>query len=369
MRTWLTERFGLAVPVVGAPMAGVSTGALAAAVSSAGGLGMVAVGPATTPERLERECATARAGGVPFGIGLLAWSLGDDGRALLDAVVAQSPVLVSVSYGPYARWLRPLQDAGIVVATQVGNLDEARAAERAGVDVLVARGGEGGGHGRNDVGTLPLLQSVLDAVQPPVLAAGGIGTARGLAAVLAAGAAGAWVGTALLACTEAATSAAARERLLAARDTDTAYGRVFDVGQRLDWPAEYGGRALHNAFFERWAGAEEQLAADDAAAAELVAARRQGDFDVACLYAGQGVELLRAERSAADVVRELAAAGDLLARAAAGQVGHVREQAVPDGGDAVCWVDRVCDACGSLDDGPPAEVCPRCGARRDGPAH
>ena len=99
--------------------------------------------------------------------------------------------------------------------------------------MLVARGGEGGGHGRNDVATLPLLQAVLDAVTVPVLAAGGIGTARGLAAVLAAGAAGAWVGTAFLACTEAATSAGARELLLTAADTDTVYGRVFDVGQRL----------------------------------------------------------------------------------------------------------------------------------------
>ena len=315
MRTWLTERFGLQVPVVGAPMAGVSTAALVAAVSRAGGLGMLAVGPTTTPEQLASECALARAAGRPFGIGLQAWALADDG-ALVRAVAAEAPALVSVSYGPYARWVRPLQDAGVVVATQVGTLAEARAAQQARVDLLVARGGEGGGHGRNDVATLPLLQSVLDEVQLPVLAAGGIGTARGLAAVLAAGAAGAWVGTALLACTEAATSPAARERLVAAGDTDTAYGRVFDVGQRLAWPPEYGGRALRNAYYERWAGAEDALAEDDAAAAELTAARRSGDFDIACLYAGQGVQLLRGERSAAEVVAELARAGELLDRAA-----------------------------------------------------
>jgi nitronate monooxygenase len=314
VRTWLTERFGLTVPVVAAPMAGVSTGRLAAAVSAAGGLGMLGVGPTSTPDRVREQCAVARAGGT-FGVGLLAWALAED-DALVGVVAGEGPALVSLSYGPYDRWIAPLQAEGIVVATQVGTLEEAVAAEQAGVDVLVARGGEGGGHGRNDVATLPLLQGVLDAVQVPVLAAGGIGTSRGLAAVLAAGSAGAWVGTAFLACTEAATSAGARELLVAAADTDTAYGRVFDVAQRLAWPPEYGGRALRNAFFDRWAGREDELAGDDVAAAELGAAREHGDFDVAYVYAGQGVALLRAERAAADVMGQLAGAEALLDRAA-----------------------------------------------------
>ena len=314
MRTWLTERFGVAVPVAAAPMAGVSTGRLAAAVSAAGGLGTVGLGPTATPERVREQCAAAREGGG-FGVGLMAWALAQD-DAVVEVVAEQAPALVSVSYGPYARWVARLQAAGAVVATQVGTLEEARAAEQAGVDVLVARGGEGGGHGRDDVATLPLLQDVLDAVRLPVLAAGGIGTARGLAAVLAAGAAGAWVGTAFLTCTEAATSPAARRRLLAAGGTDTAYGRVFDVAQRLAWPPEYGGRALRNAYFDRWAGREDELAGDDAAAAELAAARQAGDLDVACVYAGQGVALLREERTAAQVVDGFAQAGALLDRAA-----------------------------------------------------
>ena len=314
MRTWLTERLGVTVPVVAAPMAGVSTGRLAAAVSAAGGLGMLGVGPTSAPDRVREECALAREEGQ-FGVGLMAWALAQD-DALFDVVAGEAPALVSVSYGPYERWIAPLQAAGILVATQVGTLEEAVAAEQAGVDVLVARGGEGGGHGRDDVATLPLLQEVLDAVQVPVLAAGGIGTARGLAAVLAAGSAGAWVGTAFLACTEAATTAGARERLLVAADTDTAYGRVFDVGQRLAWPPEYGGRALRNTFFDRWDGREEELAGDEVAAAELKAARKHGDFDIACVYASQGVALLRAERTAAEVLGELAGAADLLDRAA-----------------------------------------------------
>jgi len=314
VRTWVTERFGLTVPVVAAPMAGVSTGRLAAAVSAAGGLGMIGAGPTSRADWLREQCAVAREAGH-FGVGLIAWALAQD-DALVDVVAAEAPALVSLSYGPYERWIEPLRAAGIVVATQVGTLEEARAAEHAGVDLLVARGGEGGGHGRADVATLPLLQSVLDAVQVPVLAAGGIGTARGLAAVLAAGSVGAWVGTAFLACTEAGTSAGARERLLAAKDTDTAYGRVFDVGQRMAWPPEYGGRALRNSYFDHWVGHEDGLAGDDAAFAQLVTARQQGDFDVACVYAGEGVGLLRDKRSAAAVVALFAGAGALLDRAA-----------------------------------------------------
>jgi nitronate monooxygenase len=182
------------------------------------------------------------------------------------------------------------------------------------VDVVVARGGEGGGHGRDEVATLPLLQSVLDAVRVPVLAAGGIATARGLAAVLAAGAEGAWVGTAFLGCVETTTSEAARRRILAADETGTAYGRVFDLAQRLAWPAEYGGRALRNAFFDRWAGHEEELAADERAPGELTAARRADDFDTAYIYAGQAVGMVRRQRTAADVVADFAAAEELLGR-------------------------------------------------------
>jgi nitronate monooxygenase len=182
--------------------------------------------------------------------------------------------------------------------------------------VVVARGGEGGGHGRNDVATLPLLQMVLDTVAVPVLAAGGITGPRGLAAVLAAGAAGAWVGTAFLACPEATTSAGARERLLAATDTSTAYGRVFDIAQRQEWPPEYGGRALRNRFFDRWAGHEQDLEADAAAQAEIASAGDRGDYDTFCVYAGEGAAMLTSQRPAAEVVADLATAERLLQRAA-----------------------------------------------------
>jgi nitronate monooxygenase len=311
--TWLTETFGLAVPVVGAPMAGPGEGTLAAAVSAAGGLGMVGVNASRTPQWVIEQAAVAAAAGAPYGIGLMAWALERD-EAQLDAVLQVRPALVSVSFGAFEAYVDRVRDAGLRVTVQAGTVDEARRAEAAGADFVVARGAEGGGHGRNDVGTLPLLQAVLEAVDVPVVAAGGIGTARGLAAVLAAGAAGAWVGTALLTTHEAGTSPAARERLLAAEDTGTAYGRVFDVAQRLGWPEEYGGRALRNGFFDRWENRLDELAGDDAAAEQLRDAQREQDHDVAYVYAGQGAGLLTEQRSVADVLADLARAEDLLRR-------------------------------------------------------
>ena len=315
MRTWLTERFGLTVPVVQAPMAGLASGRLAAAVSAAGGLGTVGVGSTATADWVREQCAVAGEPGRPYGVGLMAWAL-PSRPELLDAVLDTRPALVSVSHGDFGPYVAPLRDAGIVVAVQAGTRAEAMEAERAGADIVVARGGEGGGHGRDEVATLPLLQAVLDAVRVPVLAAGGVATARGLAAVLAAGAAGGWLGTAFLACREADMSSDARARLLAADETSTSYGRVFDVAQGLAWPPEFGARGLRNRFFDAWVGREDELADDDEAARQLQTARTEGDYDTAFLYSGQGVGLLKGEQSAAEVIADLAAAAGLLRAAA-----------------------------------------------------
>lgn len=311
MQTWLTRTLGIDLPLVQAPMARVSDARLATAVSEAGALGMIAVGPATSPAWVAEQADLVAATAKPFGIGLMAWAL-EANPAPLEAVVESSAALVSVSFGPFEEPVRRLKEAGKTVTTQVGNLEEARRAERAGVDVIVARGGEGGGHGRNDVATLPLLQMVLDTVEVPVLAAGGVANARGLAAVLVAGAAGAWVGTAFLTCRESVFPAESRARLAAAADTATAYGRVFDVAQRADWPPEYGGRGLRNAFFDEWEYREADLAADDEAMERYAAALRERDFDTAVIYAGEGAALLGAETTAAEVVAGFTGAEGLL---------------------------------------------------------
>ena len=301
METWLTRTLGVDLPLIQAPMAGVSEGLLAGAVSKAGGLGMIGVGPARLRTYVEEQAAVAGSVARPYGIGLLAWALEQD-PAPLEAVLESDAALVSVSFGSFEEPLQRLKAAGKLVTTQIGNLEEARRAEAAGADFIVARGREGGGHGRDDLGTLALLQIVLDSVSVPVVAAGGVATAAGLSSVLAAGAVGAWVGTAFLCCQESAFPAASRERLMAADDTATAYGRVFDVAQRAAWPLEFGGRALRNRFFDEWVGREDELAADPDVLDQYAAARRRRDFDVAVIYAGQGVALLRSETTAAEVV-------------------------------------------------------------------
>jgi nitronate monooxygenase len=311
LRTALTEMLALDVPVVGAPMFGVAGGRLAAAVSAAGGLGMIGVGSSMAPEAITAEAGRASEAAARFGIGLMAWAL-ERRPDQFEAAVAAGPALVSVSFGDYAPWVAQLHQAGITVATQVGDVEAARVAAGHGVDLVVARGAEAGGHGRDTVATLPLLQGVLDAVDLPVLAAGGIVTPRGLAAVLAAGAAGAWLGTALLCAAEADISPAARARARAARETDTIYTRVFDIAQGLGWPPEFGGRALQNDFTQHWAGREQALASDSQASQQLAAARSREDYDTAFLYAGQGVGLVTQDRPAGAIVADLATGAEHL---------------------------------------------------------
>lgn len=291
------------VPLIGAPMAGPAGGRLAHAITRAGGLGMVGVGPGRDAEWVRQEAAVAGADGTAYGVGLLAWAL-EAAPGQLEAALELRPALVSVSFGPYAGPVRRLREAGILTATQVGSLADLDEAVAAGVDVVVVRGAEGGGHGRNDLGTLPLLQLALERTDLPVYAAGGILNHRGLAAVLAAGAAGAWVGTAFLGCEESEGSPAAKAALFAA--DETGYGRVFDRAQQAAWPREFGGRAVANAFFEEWVGREDEL--DEEALGRFRAAVAAQDFSVAHVYAGQGVAALTDETTAADVVAGFARA-------------------------------------------------------------
>lgn len=189
-------------------MGGVAGGRLAAAVTAAGGLGMVGMGSDGSRESLQAQLSHARG---RFGIGLVDWVIRTRDGLLEDALAA-GPALLSVSFGTDWSWAVKAHDAGIPTATQVYDRLGAVKAVDAGVDILVARGSEGGGHGEIKLATLPLLDEVLDAVTVPVLAGGGVASVRSLAAVLAAGASGAWVGTRLAACPEAlpATAAAAR---------------------------------------------------------------------------------------------------------------------------------------------------------------
>lgn len=302
LATEWSESLGLRVPIVNAPMGGAAGGLLAAAVSRAGGLGMIGMGSAGSVERLEAELRPLREPGLRFGVGLVDWVMRQQ-PGLLTTALAARPVLLSVSFGDDFDWVPQAHDAGVLAAAQAGDLQSTRIAVDAGVDVLIARGAEAGGHGTPRVGTLPLLAEVLDAVPVPVLAAGGISSGRALAAVLAAGAAGAWIGTAFAACAETLTPAPARQALLAAGDTDTVLTRVFDIAQGYSWPPELPERVVRDELGSAWDGREDQLTADGQARAQFIRAMTPA----VGVNAGQGVGMVRSVRTAADVIDELSA--------------------------------------------------------------
>ncbi len=263
---------------------------------------MIGMGSTATPALLEREVRHAAGLDRPFGIGLVHWVVTAQPE-LLEVALRARPALLCVSFGDDWSWVRPARDAGLRIATQVADVEAARRAVDAGVDVLVARGAEGGGHGEPRVGTLPLLTEILDQVSVPVLAAGGIASARGLAAVLAAGAAGAWLGTVFATCPEALTSAAVREALLAAGGSATVTTRLFDLAQGYRWPATIPERVLRNDFVDQWDGRDVEI--DVRARDALAAAVAADDLRLAPVNAGQGVGMVTDTRSAAETIERL----------------------------------------------------------------
>lgn len=263
LHTYLTTTWRLRYPIIGAPMAYVGRGRLAHAVSHAGGLGM-------------------------FGIG------STDGSA--------------------ASYTERLHQHGILLATQVNSRAEAMQAERDGVDLIVAQGMDAGGHVTGEVSTLPLLQAVLDAVRVPVLAAGGIASPRGVAAALAAGAEGVWVGTALLASPECENTEQARARIVQAQETETILTRAFDVVQGLAWPPRYPGRALRDRFTDQWHSHIDALPQAGEARQQLAEAIASKNYDLAHIYAGEAVGLVTRQRPAGEVIQDLGEGAERLLR-------------------------------------------------------
>ncbi len=314
LHTYLTTTWQLHYPIIGAPMAYVGRGRLAHAVSQAGGLGMIGIGSSESVEFLAQESDTARGTEkTRFGIGMHTWAI-EKRPDLLDAAIQAKPFLISISFGSVAPYVERIHQHRILLATQVNTRAEALQAERDGVDLIVAQGTEAGGHVTGQVSTLPLLQAVLDAVQVPVIAAGGIASPRGVAAALIAGADGVWVGTALLASPECANTEDARIRIVQARENDTVLTRAFDVAQGLAWPPQYPGRALRNRFTDQWHSHIDTLPENNSARQQLAEAIATKNYDLAHIYAGEAVGLVTRQQPAGDVIRYLGDEAERLLR-------------------------------------------------------
>jgi NAD(P)H-dependent flavin oxidoreductase YrpB (nitropropane dioxygenase family) len=305
IKTPLTRWFDLSTPIIGAPMAGVSGGAMARAVSEAGGLGMIGVSGAHRAEFVTEQCAIPAEAEVPFGVGLMVWVL-DDRPELFEATIAAQPSLVSVSFGDPAPYVGPLHDAGIAVASQVNTAADVARALDAGVDVLVAQGTEAGGH-TGTVATMALVPQVVDAVgaNVPVVAAGGLFDGRGLAASLALGADGVWVGTRFIATPEARAVKGYKEALLDTPEDGTVVSRAY-TGKtcrvvRNEWTQHF---EEHPGELEPFPG---QVIASMRAGANHLGAADGTDVDVAREFmpCGQGVGAIHELVPAATLVQQM----------------------------------------------------------------
>jgi nitronate monooxygenase len=317
IRTALTEAFGLRHPIVLAPMASVSGGRLAAAVSNAGGLGLVGGGYGD-PDWLREELPLARDEAKrPWGLGLITWHATQE---TVELALSYEPHAFMLSFGNPGPYVPAIKEAGCKLICQVQDVEGALGAEAAGADFIVAQGTEAGGHGAELASTLPLVPTVVDAVSAtPVLAAGGIADGRGLAAALMLGAQGVLMGTRFYASIEALGHEQAKERIVAARGSETRRTRVFDVVRGLEWPEDYTGRALRNRFLERWDGREEELAAAlDTEGPAFREAMQEGDMDTAVVWCGEAADLILDVPTASGLVRRIGAEAEACLRSADG---------------------------------------------------
>jgi nitronate monooxygenase len=335
----LTERLGIRHPIIQAPMAGVSTATLAAAVSNAGGLGSLGVGAMSVHEAANLIRETKELTDRPFNVNLFVnararsqpakesrWldtlapefrrfgaeppiSLREiyetslDNDAMLAMLLKERPAVVSFHFGlPTEDWITALRRADIVTMATATNLDEALQVERAGIDAVVAQGYEAGGHRGTfdptqdeEIGTLALVRLLASRIAIPVIAAGGIMDGNGVSAAFKLGAAGAQLGTAFILCPESSASEAYRNILKSDRALHTAV--TSNISGR---PA----RGIVNRFHEFTGEVPDYPIAYDAGKALHRAAAAQGNHEYAAHWAGQAAYLAR-ELPAAEMLEKI----------------------------------------------------------------
>ncbi|NOJ43046.1 NAD(P)H-dependent flavin oxidoreductase [Bradyrhizobium australiense] len=322
LRTPLCRLLDIEVPVFAAPMGFVTGPELAAAVSNAGGLGIMSFSgnpPAVLREEIRRLRSLT---GKPFGIGVLLSGphLPFPVEAAIDVCIEEQVPVLLTFWGDPTAVARRAKAAGVKVIDQVGSVADAERAVRAGVDAVVAQGVEAGGHVAGEVTTLALVPRVVDAVAPvPVIAAGGIADARGFVAALALGAQGVMIGTRLIATPEAYAHPIYKQKIIDTTEDQTVRTTLFGHG----WP-NAPHRTLRTPFVEHWLPEEtrgseqrpdEPQIGETRIGGQLVPLLRfmgfpptpatSGDLECMDFLAGQGVGLVQTIKPAADVVQEL----------------------------------------------------------------
>ena len=319
--TAFTELVGCEVPIQLAPMGGIVTPELVAAVTGAGGMAMTSMpmAPASVVAGALDGMAAVAAG--PLGFNLLMPFLDVE---VVDAAAARC-LYVDFYHGPVDPSLvGRVHDAGTLAGWQVGSVDQARAAADAGCDLVVVRGTEGGGRMYGTRGLWPLLAAVLDVVEVPVLASGGIAGGRGLAAALAAGAAGVRMGTCFVATVESGAHPRYKEAIVRADAAATVLTDAFRVG----WPDQVTSARVLRSALERSAALADGVTVARARAGPVTfdvprfgvvppSATSEGDIDAMAMYAGESAALVDAVEPAAQVVARTARQAEELLRRAA----------------------------------------------------
>ncbi|MBD3663033.1 NAD(P)H-dependent flavin oxidoreductase [Sulfitobacter aestuariivivens] len=313
-------------PILSAPMGGAAGPDLVAAVCNAGGYGVIPLWGKSAADVAQGIAQVRAITDRPFAVNLnLSFPFGDQLQTCIDHKIHA----VSLFWGMDSDAISTAKSAGLVVLSSVGSVTEAKAAEAAGADIIVAQGWEAGGHVWGEVSTLALVPAVADAVDIPVVAAGGIADGRGMAAALMLGASGVWIGTRFLASKEATIHDTYRTRILNAAETQTEWYRdLYDVA----WP-DAPHRALRNDTSADWQadGAanpgkrpnEDQVIGHRPDGTPVVRYQSYtplpettGDVAAMSLWAGQGVGLVRKIQSASEIVDEIYAGARQILRAA-----------------------------------------------------
>ena len=313
--TTVTQLLSIEYPILLAPMDRVADARLTAAVSAAGGFGLLGGGYGDQ-QWLSQELDLLERSKARFGVGFITWSMAKQ-QKMLDLALERKPVAIMLSFGDPKPFADRIRRTGAILICQIQSIALAKEAVAAGADILVVQGTEAGGHGASR-GLISLVPEVVDAIGTgvPIVAAGGIADGRGLAASLMLGASGILMGTRFYASREAAGAQAAKELIREASGDDTLRSIVFDISRRNVWPAPFTGRCLRNSHTERWFGREIELMRHlDEESAKYTAAREAGDFDIAAVIAGEAAGLIHDIPTARDVIKRVVhEASDLLAR-------------------------------------------------------
>ena len=304
LHTRICELLEIEHPIISAPMGGAATAELAAAVSEAGGLGMIGAW-VNSPDWLREQIRAVRdRTNRPFGVGFISSFPGLS--ELVQVALEERVPAVSHSFADPTSYIPAAHEAGIKVLAQVQKVSHARIVALAGVDAIAAQGTEAGGHTGHSA-TLPLVPAVLDiAGDIPVIAAGGIADGRGLAAVLMLGAEGAFIGTRFVASRESAPQEWEKLRVIQAGTDDTILTKAYDLTLGSAFPEDIGDRVIRNDFSDEWHGRDAEVVAHrDELSLQLAAAAQARNANIAPVRAGNAVGLFSTIEPAGEILRRI----------------------------------------------------------------